>query len=209
MRLVINIALYHSYCQQKVVKNLRPLDKIRQSKCHCETINQKAFQPRNQPSKPADNGCVLTHSTQQTILPEDMIWWKYAREVCKMMDNWISVTTHGRTLIQTINCKVTVLRKELIKLVAVVMFSLEQWGNRTKVKGIFQPAMKEKYKWKKGVPFLPINSGEKRARLGDLVKMKDYLLNRFQSEVLPCLDFHTQKVNSKEPKMLLTALYQQ
>ena len=163
MRLVINIALDHSYCQQKVVKNLRPLDKIRQSKCHCETINQKAFQPRNsnQPSKPADNGCVLTHSTQQTILPKEMIWWKYAREVCKMMDNWISVTTHGRTCIQTINCKVTILRKELIKLMAVVMFSPKQWGNRTKIKGIFQPVMKEKYKWKKGVPFLPINSGEK------------------------------------------------
>ena len=63
-----------------------------------------------------------------------------------MMDNWISVTTHGKTCIQTINCKVTILRKELIKLMAVVMFSPEQWGNQTKVKGIFQPVMKEKYK---------------------------------------------------------------
>lgn len=200
VRPVINIALDHSYCRQKVTKNLRPLDKIKLNKCYCETINQKAFQPRNsnQSRKPADKGCVLTHSTKKTVLPRDMIWWKYAREVCKMMDNWISVTTDSKTCIQTINCKVTILRKELIKLLAVVVFSPEQWGNRTKVKGIFQPVMKEKYKWKKGIPFLPINSGKKRARLGDLVKMKDYLLDRFQSEILPHLDFQNQKVNPKE-----------
>ena len=203
MRLLINIALDHSYCQT-VIKHLRPKDKIRIHKCYCETNNQKVLQPRkpNPPRKPADNGCVLTHSTQKNIPPKDMIWWKYAREVCKMMDNWISVTNHGETHILTKNCKVTVLRKELIKLMAVVMFSPEQWGNRTKIKGIFQPAMKKQYRWKRTVPFLPINSGKKRAHLGDLVKMKNYLLDRFQSEILPHLDFKTQKVDPKLPDVL-------
>ena len=188
------------------MKNLRPLDKIKLNKCYRETINQKAFQSRNsnQPRKLADNGCVLTHSTQKTILPKDMIWWKYAREVCKMMDNWISVSTHDKTCIQTINCKVTVLRKELIILMEAVIFSPEQCGNWTKN---FQPVMKQKYKWKKGVPFLPINSGKKRAHLGDLVKMKDYLLNWFQSEILPNLDFQTQKFNPKEHWTLPATLH--
>ena len=89
-----------------------------------------------------------------------MVWWKYAREVYKMMENWVVVTTHGKIHIQTINCTVTILRKELIKLMAVVMFSPKEWGNHTKVKGVFQPAMKKRYKWKENIPFLPINSGK-------------------------------------------------
>ena len=199
MRQVINITMDHSYCKQKVLKHLRPMDKIRPHKCYCETINQTVFQPRdsNQPSVAEDKRCILTHSTQKPILPKDMIWWRYAREVYKMMKTWVVVTTHGKTYVQTINCTVTILRKELIKLMAVVMFSPSEWGNRTKVKGIFQPDMKEKYKWKKNIPFLPINSGKNRAHLGDLIKMKNYLLGRFQSEILPHLDFQTQKVNQK------------
>ena len=195
---MINITLDHSYSKQKVLKNLRPLDKIRANKCHCETINQTVFQPRdsNQPSIAADKRCTLTCSTQKHVLPKDMIWWKFAREVYKMMKNWVVVTTHGKTYIQTINCTVTILRKELIKLMAVVMFYPKEWGNRTKVQGIFQPAMKKRYKWKKNIPFLPINSGKNQAHLGDLIKMKNYLLGRFQSEILPHLDFQTQKVNT-------------
>ena len=77
------------------------------------------------------------------------------------------------------------------------MFSPSEWGNCTKVKGIFQPDMKEKYKWKKDIPFLPINSGKNPAHLGDLIKMKNYLLGRFQSEILPHLDFQTQRINQK------------
>ena len=80
---------------------------------------------------------------------------------------------------------------------AVVMFSPEAWGNQTKKKGIFQPHMKEMYGWKKGVPFLPINSHKKCAYLGDLVKMKNYLLDWFQSEIIPHLDFQNQKVNKE------------
>ena len=73
VRQVINITLDHSYSKQKVLKNLRPLDKIRANKCHCETINQTVFQPRdsNQPSVAADKRCTLTCSTQKCVLPKE------------------------------------------------------------------------------------------------------------------------------------------
>ena len=63
MRQVINITMDHSYCKQKVVKHLRPMDKIKPHKCYCETINQTVFQPRdsNQPSVAADKRCKVQH----------------------------------------------------------------------------------------------------------------------------------------------------
>ena len=53
-------------------------------------------------------------------------------EVCKgsiQNDEKLGIRiTHGKTYIQTINCTVTILRKELIKLMAVVMFSSQGMG---------------------------------------------------------------------------------
>ena len=72
------------------------MDKIKPHKCYCETINQTVFQSRdsNQPSVAADKRCKVTRSAQKPILPKDMIWWRYARKVYKMMKNWVAVTTH-------------------------------------------------------------------------------------------------------------------
>ena len=190
---VINIELDHSYSQQNVARTLRPLDLIRKPRCHYETINQSVL-PLRVTSQQTNSQRRLTLPTPKC---KDMVWWHNAEAAHQMVKHWRVVKEKGVITITTINCKVIPLRKDVMKLMSVVMFSPEDWGNRQKKKGIFQPEMKTKYKWQKGIPFMPINSGKQRAHLGDLVKMKNYLLGRFQSEILPHLDFSNHRVKTK------------